>query len=286
MNHLDCHKISSCAVIIVTYNSQMYLQKCLSCLKNQTLPPAQIIVIDSGSNVCEYKHLEKEYPNLRFYQSRTNVGFCKGNNIGLSLVKEEIKYVLFLNPDAFLTTDFIEKAEDYLEKEDQQKTAAISGLLMGYDILKDHPTGKIDSTGIFRKWYGNWYDRGQGNTYEKHQFVQEESVPALCGALMFCRKQALFSVLISPNEVWDNSFFMYKEDIDLSLRLRRKKWNLKILPHLTAYHCRGWQADRQKTPKNLRLLSAKNEIKIFARIHSPCVVYSSLKYLCVKLFNL
>jgi len=285
MNLPISDKLSSCAVIIVTHNSQLYLKKCLESLKNQTLAPAQIIVIDSGSNPNEIKFLKKEQPSVYFYLSKNNVGFCKGNNIGLSLVKNEIKYILFLNPDAFLSTEFIEKAEDFLNNEKQQNTAVISGLLLGYDILKNSPTGKIDSSGIFRKWYGNWYDRNQGKVYEQCISLQEETVPALCGALMFCRKEALNSVLLAPNEVWDNSFFMYKDDIDLSLRLRKKKWKLKLLPHLTAYHCRGWQTDRQKVPKHLRLMSAKNEMKLFARHHSPCIIYSYLKYLSVKLFN-
>jgi len=285
MNSSKVDEMSNCAVIIVTHNSKPFLKKCLECLQNQSLLPAQIIIIDSGSDPLENVGLDNQYLNLCSYVSRNNVGFCKGNNIGLSLVKDEIKYILFLNPDTFLSSDFIEKAKSYLEREDQEKTAAISGLLMGYDISKDCPTGKIDSTGIFRKWYGNWYDRDQGKIYQKQFFTQEESVPALCGALMFCRKNALSTVLLAPNEVWDNSFFMYKEDIDLSLRLRKKNWDLKFLPELIAYHCRGWQPDRGKIPKRLRLLSARNEIKICTRIHSPCLIYSSIKYLSVKFFN-
>lgn len=285
MNHISSNKMSDCAVIIVTHNSEIYLKKCLASLHNQTVPPAQIIIIDSGSTSSEKINCNKDQNNICIYISRSNVGFCKGNNIGLSLVKQEIKYVLFLNPDAFLFSDFIENATKYLEKSDQANTAVISGLLMGYDIMKDCPTGKIDSSGIFRKWYGNWYDRDHGQTYQNQYSKEEESVPALCGALMFCRKEALNTVLLSPNEVWDNSFFMYKDDIDLSLRLRKKNWELKFLPQLTAYHCRGWQPNRQKVSKHFRLLSAKNEIKLFNRMHSPCVLYSWIKYLSVKLFN-
>lgn len=163
-------------MIIVTHNSQLYLKHCLNCLKAQTAQAAQIIVIDSGSTPEEIAFLEKEQPSVYFYFSKSNVGFCKGNNIGLSLVKEEIKYVLFLNPDAFLSKDFIEKAEECLEKEEERKTAVVSGLLLGYDIVKDRPTGKIDSSGIFRKWYGNWYDRAQGKIYDKPAFIHEKGV--------------------------------------------------------------------------------------------------------------
>ena len=255
-------------------------------MSEQTVLPRQIIIIDSGSCEQEKAALAKYLKGSNFYLSNNNIGFCKGNNIGLSLVKDEINYILFLNPDTFLAKDFIEKAESYMNCYSQRKTAALSCTLMGYDIEKDCPTGKIDSAGIFRKWYGYWYDRCQGDSSDKIEGLKEESVPALCGALMFCRRQALKEVMLSPNEVWDNSFFMYKEDIDLSLRLRQKKWDLKILPNLTAYHCRGWQKNRKEVPKHLRLLSAKNEVKLFTKLHSPCVFYSCFKYLSVKLFNI
>lgn len=277
---------ANCAIIIVTHNSQRYLKTCLSCLKAQTKQAAQIIVIDSGSNPEEIEFLKKEQPSVYFYFSKVNVGFCKGNNIGLSLVKKEIKYILFLNPDAFLSSNFLEKAEAFLEKKEEEKTAVVSGILLEYDIVNDRPTGRIDSSGIFRKWYGNWYDRAQGQKYHKPLFTKVESVPALCGALMFCRKEALDSILLKPNEVWDNSFFMYKDDIDLSLRLKKKKWQLKFFPDLIAYHCRGWHKERAQIPKHLKLLSAKNEVKLCTRHLSPCLLYSSLKYLSVKLFNI
>ncbi len=110
--------------------------------------------------------------------------------------------------------------------------------MLGFDIQKKKPTGLIDSTGIFRSHWGRWFDRSQGQPYIPSYSWQSENVPALCGALMFCRRQALEQILLSPQEVMDQRFFMYKEDIDLSLRLRHQGWTLKFNPYLVAYHCR------------------------------------------------
>lgn len=275
----------SCAVIIVTHNSHLYLDKCMACLEQQTVIPSQIILVDSGSDHIEYLKAYQKKPRVCVYASKKNIGFCLGNNSGFSLADPQAKYILFLNPDAFLVPSFIEQAIAYMEESRYSKVAALSGFLLDFDMHQNHTNHCFDSCGIFRKWYGRWYDRGQGEAFRSDLYNQEESVPALCGALMFCRREALNTVLLGANEVFDNSFYMYKEDVDLSLRLRKKGWDLKFVPQLAAYHCRGWQKDRRQVPRHLRLLSAKNEMKLCLRSYSPCLLYSCLKYLTVKILD-
>lgn len=281
----DSQKPPTCAVIIVTHNSHSYIDKCMDCLFKQTRLPTQIILVDSGSKDLIYLQGYAYHPLVLFYAARNNVGFCRGNNLGLSLVNEDIDYILFLNPDAFISPNFIENAIHYMNDPQNKEIGAMTGLLLGYDIQKDCPSGTVDSSGIFKTWYGRWYDRHQGQPYLVETGMKEEDVPALCGALIFARRKALMEILLKPNELWDNSFYMYKEDIDLSLRLGKKGWKVKFVPQLVAFHCRGWQKKRYQVPKHLRLLSAKNEIKVSLRTHSPSMIYSSIKYLCVKFFN-
>lgn len=277
---------SSCTVIIVTHNSEKHLRLCIDCLKRQTLLPLSIVLVDSGSNQTDYLQSYVQDPLTKVFFAKTNIGFCKGNNLGMSLVPSEAKYILFLNPDAFLTPTFIEEATAYMEAPFNQQAGALSGILLGYDMEKNQPTGQIDSTGIFRTWYGRWYDRSQGTCISSALYINEEDVPALCGALMFCRKIALESIALQNHQIMDPSFYMYKEDIDLSIRLRKRGWQLKFLPMLEAYHCRGWRKSRQQVSKQLRVLSARNDIRVFQRLRSPCILYAALKYAAVKWLNI
>ena len=272
-----------CAVIIVTHNSQPHLPTCLAYLKAQTLAPDQIIIVDSGSADTGYLHAHPKEDRIEVCLHKENIGFCKGNNIGLSHVSSKTEYVLFLNPDAFLWPSFIQKAVAGMVE--NASIGVLSGLLLGYDLKKKAATGLIDSSGIFQTWYGKWYDRHQGEPYAGPVFLDNERVPAVCGALMFCRFQAIQSVFLGPNQAMDERFFMYKEDIDLSLRLRKKGWSLVFDPSLTAFQCRGWNQKRAKVPRAFRLMSAKNEMKLNARLKSPYYFYSALKYLAVKLLN-
>lgn len=268
------------AVIIVTHNSQKFIHKALNCLEQQTKKPDLTIVVDSGSTDRSYLDFLKNKPSVKLLFAGNDIGFCKGNNIGFKEVPDHFDYVMLLNPDAFLTPHFVEEAALFMEK--NSRCAVLTGTLLGYDIEKDAPTGRYDSTGIVRHFYGAWRDRDQGSLVDKKKSFKEEEVEAICGALMFIRIKS-----IEEDFLFDVGFFMYKEDIDLSLRLRKKGWNLIYNPHLSAYHCRGWNPDRKKMPKAFRLLSAKNELKIHYKMRSPIgMAYSSCKYLAVQLFNL
>lgn len=275
------------AVIIVTYNSQVHLPKAMGCIQQQTLQPSQIIIVDSGSSDTAYLNTYQANPLVEIIFAPQDVGFCVGNNIGWNKVSLDTRYVFFLNPDAFLTKNFLQDAVNFMEQPAQSNCGALTGTVLKYDMQADQPRNFYDTTGVFHTWYGRWYDRAQGTTYDPKTFATVERIPAICGAVLFCRKAALDSVLLKGNEVFNSGFFMYKEDIDLSLRLRRKKWELYFIPRILAYHCRGWAPKRKDMPRKMRLHSAKNELKINLKHFFPIGAgYSFLKYCAVKFLDM
>lgn len=279
-------KSSSCAVIIITHDNQAVVPQAIACLREQSRLPAQILIVDTGSKDREYLKPYEEAEDTTVIYGGDEIGFCRGNNIGYQAVAAETEYVLFLNPDAFLSPSFIEEAIHFMEQPENRECGMLTGPLYGYDLAVGAPSGRYDSTGIFRKWYGRWYDRAQGELCRQELYQTVEELPAICGALMFCRKKAVERVLIRGGEVLDSSFHMYKEDIDFSLRLKAKGWKLYYVPHLTAYHCRGWNPDRKKMARKVRLLSAKNELAIQMKVFSPLgFLYSLAKYAAVLIFN-
>ena len=276
----------TCSVIIVTHNSERVIHKAMECLYEQTVLADQILLVDSGSKDRSYLSRYEGNRGVQIVFAGNDIGFCRGNNEGLKYVPADTDYVFLVNPDAFLTPQFIEKAIVFMERPVNYTCAVLTGKVYGYDISQDRPSGRYDTTGIFQRWYGHWYDRGQGESCDEDEFNAVEEVPAICGALMFCRKRALDDNLIRDKEFLDNSFFMYKEDIDLSLRLRAQGWRLVYNPQLKAYHCRGWNPDRRKMPRMMRMLSARNELRIHLRSKSLLgIIYSSMKYASVALLN-
>ncbi len=275
----------TCSVVIVTHNSEVHIPELMKALQKQSRPADRIVVVDSGSKSTSMLASYAEQGLIELIKEKENVGFCKGNNIGASKVLHSSDYLLFLNPDAFLKADFIEKAIELMQSAQHQNVGIATGLLLGYDIQKNCSTGKLDSTGVFQKWYGKWYDRGQSEVYNPQEFTKKEELPAICGALMFCRVTALKQAVIKKNQLFDEAFYMWKEDIDLSLRTKKLGWRLLLFPSLISYHCRGWNSNRAKIPKKNKLMAARNEIRLHLRHRSPHIGFSCCKYLLVSLFN-
>jgi GT2 family glycosyltransferase len=267
------------AAIVVSHNSSHCLGRCLYGLAAQEHPCDEIVVVDSGSADRQYLSILEQQYSLQL-QLADNIGFSQANNLGLDKISSNTDFVLFVNPDVFLLPDFISKALNICDSDSE--IGVVSGKLLGYNLDDDEPSGRIDSTGIRRKLYGRWYDRGQGET-DTGQYDKQEAMPALCGALLFCRQRALQSL---QDPVFDPDFFLYKEDIELSLRLRKRGWKLLYHPDLSAYHCRGWQNERSGMAYSLRKMAAKSEILLYKKHPSPYMLWALLKYFLVTVFRL
>ncbi len=269
---------ASVSVVIVTHNSQTVIGRCFKSLENQTVKPEQILIVDSGSDETGYLQNGHFNPGCTIHL-RKNIGYAAANNVGISLLSKPSNYVLFINPDTFLEPCCIEKAVENISR--QEDIAILTGSLKGFDNKTGRPTGQFDSTGIFRTWYGRWYDRDQG---VREGTIQRKAgaIPAVCGAFMFCRRRALEPELPC---LFDELFFMYKEDIDLCLRLRKGGWRLYYTPEFTAFHCRGWSPDRKRIGRTVRVMSAKNEIRLCAKHHSPYIIWALLKYVLVQFLD-
>lgn len=266
------------AAIIVTHNSKKVLGRCIRALKMQQMPPAQIVIVDSGSDDLRYLELAAKEKGVTILYEQ-NIGFSRANNRGLEAVANECDYVLFINPDLFLSENFIEKMFSCFSQ--SGSGTVLGGKLQGYDADADKPTGRFDSTGVFRTWYGRWYDRGQGEV-DTDQYNESEKVPALCGALLCVPAEIIQKF---EKKFFHEDFFLYKEDIELSLRLRKHGITLMYEPELTAFHCRGWEARRSEMDYRLRLLAAESEMKLYTYHPSAYVVFAWLKYLLVKVFK-
>ena len=265
-------------VIIVTHNSSREIPLCLQAIENQNHRVDSITIVDSGSDSTAY--LSNMSPKRHKVILRENVGFGIANNIGYQSLKLAVDdIIVFLNPDAFLHEDAISEVVKIFDQ--YEDVGCVTGKLHGYSLSEKKRTGLLDSTGIFRKWYGRWYDRGQG-ALDTGFYERIEEIPAVCGALMCCRAKALE---IFNGEIFDSSFFLYKEDIELSLRIRSNGWRLFYSPHIVADHCRGWSEDRATVSYRSRLVSAENEVKLYCRHPSPYMVWAIAKYIAVRLLR-
>ena len=90
-------------IVITTYKSQVKINKCLASINKKY----KVIIIENSNNKSFKDKIEDDFPNVECILSEQNLGYAKGNNLGLSKVKT--LYALIINPDAILHKNTIEK---------------------------------------------------------------------------------------------------------------------------------------------------------------------------------
>lgn len=271
-------------VIIVTHDSGRFLRRSLTALQASATAPDRVVIVDSGSSDDAYvTEAAQSYEGAIAIRHHDNVGFCAANNIGIDAL-DDVDSLLFLNPDAFVSPGFLCGALSILDS--GPTIGAVGPKLLSANADSGELTGLIDSAGIFQTRYGRIYDRGQGEVDRGQHDDGIEDVPALCAAAMLCRRDALLAIA-DHGEVFDERFFMYKEDVDVSFRLGRAGWRTVYEPSLVVAHCRGWNratmstwARRRSLTNEWRLL-AKGSIP--ARLRPPMLGYLVIKSVAVAL---
>ena len=270
--------------LVVAFGNERILKDTLSAVCPQLASGDELWVVDNSASLSPKDATKFAACPLQVLRGGGNLGFCKGNNVGLEAGKwRDFKYVLLLNPDLVLPDGWIDRAITRMEGFESNRIGVLSGPLLKYDFASGRPTGAVDSLGIARsRLSGLWYDAGSGEPYEKFEseLADEIDVAAVCGALMLIPTQVV-SEVIDGHQLFDERFFAYKEDIDLSLRIRNAGWRLVLAKSLSAYHGRGWAATRASVPFKLRALSARNDVILNIKHRSPYVCLSLLKLLYV-----
>jgi len=262
------------AVQIVTYNSLRYIFDCMESLMRQTFRDFSIIIIDNASADGTINFLRSNYPNVNILQNFKNFGFARATNQGILMAKGE--YVLSLNPDVILTENYLEQLVSFADQKPQGASFGGKILKLKTEYIDDiDKSGMIqaiksnylDSTGLEIAKSRRTVDRGEGEL-DQGQYDRIEEVFGLTGACVLYRKSALDEIMIN-NEVVDQDFVAYKDDVDLSWRLRLYGFQNWYHPQIICYHHRGFPgrsagmikalASRRKISKVLRGFSFCNQ---------------------------
>src|SRR3984885_8498653 len=242
--------MSEVAVVIPNWNRKESLAECLDSLLAQSLE-AEIIVVDNGSVDGSVEFIRANYPSVELIIHEKNYGFAGGVNPGIKkAIKDSKKFVALFNNDAVADKDWLKNLVDTLKQ--NPKVGLVACKLLGDD-------GKsLDSTG---DQYTNWglpYPRGRGETDLDKYDDQTEIFAASGGASLY-----RISML---NEIglFDEDFFAYYEDVDISFRAQLAGWKILYVPKAIVCHQIGATSGKIKgfttyqTIKNLPWLLWKN----------------------------
>lgn len=243
------------AIIVLNWNGADDALECISSLAQQTLKP-NIIVVDNNSrddSVARFKQYQAKHPSVSctIIANDKNLGFAGGINTGLVYAREQgFKYIGVLNPDAIADKKWCQSLVDELSS--QPKCGIATGILQRRD-------GKtLDTTGDFYTTWGLPGPRNRDEPIENAPSKPGEVFGATGGGAIY--RAAMFDDI----DMFDEYFFMYYEDVDLSFRAQLAGWKVRFTPKAIAYHKVG--ASSKKVPglavyntfKNLPLVFIKN----------------------------
>ena len=208
------------SIIIVNYNVKHFLEQCLcSVVKAIADIPAEIIIIDNNSYDNSIEYLQPRFSTAKFISNKENTGFARACNQGLKLAKG--KYILFLNPDTIIPEDSIQKSIAFIESKPGAGALGIKMLDGSGRFLKESKRSfPSPMTSLFKlsglsilfphsRIFSN-YHLGHLDQNKDHE------IDVLAGAFMLVKKEVL-----DKTGGFDEVFFMYGEDVDLSYRIQK-----------------------------------------------------------------
>ncbi len=266
-NSEDTTKKPKISIVIIHYNTPHYLETCLKAILTQTYQNLEVIFIDNNSPEPEgVEFMQKKYGNsdrVKLVLNKDNLGYAKAANQGIKIsLENNADYVVITNPDIIYTESYFHLVIEKMEQD--KKIAAITGKVYKYDFDRIKETNIIDTVGLFAYKSRRIIDDGQG-LIDEGQFNEECQIFGVSGACPLYRREALEDCKVL-DEYFDEDFFMYKEDVDLSWRFLLYGWKSWFYPKAIAYHGRGTGIHRRFF--NKEVLKNRDKLSKFQKSYS------------------
>jgi GT2 family glycosyltransferase len=228
--------MSKVVVIIPNLNGAAELPTAIDSLLSQSFSDFTLVIVDNGSHDTSRAIIEsycKKDARVRAIWRDKNYGFTGGVNPGLELsIREKAHFAALFNNDAIADKDWLQHLVAFIEQHPAYGIATCKLL---------HSDGKtIDSTGDIYTVWGIPYPRGRNQTTGNH-YDKETNIFGASGGASIYRVAMLEKI-----GLFDQDFFAYYEDIDISFRAQLSGWKVAYVPKSIAYHEQGTTSGRMK----------------------------------------
>lgn len=253
------------SVIVLSYNTKDLLEKCLKSLDGgrEGVEGCEVIVVDNGSTDGSQEMVRKSIKSitsLKLIENKENLGYAKGNNVGLAQAMG--KYILFLNSDTEVFPGSLNEAVDFMESNSQ------TGALTAKTLLAD---GKMDPDchrGFPTPWASITYFLGLEKLFPKsrlfgqyHKFYLDlninHEIDAGAGAFMLIPRKVIDKI-----GAWDESYFFYGEDLDFCYRIKKDGFKVMYFAKPLLKHYKGASSGLRKESKDIANNSKENRVRV------------------------
>lgn len=239
------------SIVIVSYNARAELDRCLQSLVAD--PPAidhEIIVVDNASPDDTVAMLRSRWPGVRLIEAGGNVGFSKGNNIGIRASFGEL--LLLLNGDTIVPPGAVDRLAAVLEA--RRDVAVVGPRLVDQEGRPELSFGRMISplNEVRQKL------RARGNIARLTS--REREVDWVSGACLLVRRADAEAV-----GLFDERYFMYTEDVDFCAAIRARGRRVLFTPSAQIVHLRG--RSRQSAPRATESAYRRSQIAFYDKHH-------------------
>ena len=266
------------SVTVVTYNSGRFIRRCLESVLEQLYEPLEVIVIDNASSDGTCDILERFEQSCYVVYNEDNIGFAAAQNQAIALSRGD--WVLTLNPDVLLLSDFVASLMASADRDPQ--TGTVCGKLLLADARFDlAESQKLDSTGMFFTPMLRHKDRGcletNNGNYRRYEYVFGATAAAAC------YRRAMIEDVSIEGEFFDADFFTYREDADVAWRAQLLGWKCIFNPRAAAYHVRKLRPGmRNQLPPEINMHSVKNRFLMRIKNITPGLYWRNLLPITVR----
>jgi GT2 family glycosyltransferase len=253
---------SRVTAIVVSFNTREDTLRCLRSLRQNLVPPTEIVVVDNASGDGSVNAIRASFPGIVVLALDANLGYGTANNRALAQV--QTPYALLLNSDAEVRPDAVEALAGYLDAHPRVG-------LVGPRTLNSDGTPQI-SWGArltpFNEWRHRRWQRAvaakdSAACVRLETLVRRTHAPDwLSGCCLLGRMESLREV-----GFFDEGYFLYEEDADLCLRLRRAQWCLAFVPGAEVLHHAGRSVGTE--PRRSRLEYHRSHLRYYALHNGP-----------------
>ena len=217
-------KLRSVNLFVLNWNGRDLTLDCLSSLEKIIYPNVKVYIIDNGSSDNSVTAIRNQFPDYEIIELPENYGFARGNNAGFELVKQKADYTIFLNNDTIVDPNFVEPLINAMESNStvKQSTPKI--------FYADNLDSIWFGGGKVNLWAG-WIRHLGIRQKDSMQFSFDRNVDYATGCCVCMRTVDFESI-----GMFDESFLMYGEDVDLSLRFRKQGGQILFVPESKIWH--------------------------------------------------
>lgn len=235
--------VPNVTVLILNFNGRDDLVTCLESLAELTYPQerTEILVVDNGSTDGSADYVASHFPDVRLIRLPENVGFAKGNNVGVEAATGE--YIALLNNDMRVDPEWLSALVDVIETDPD--VAAVGSKILTWD------GDDIDFVGGTVNFYGMGF---QPQDKEALADGTIREVLFACGGAMLIKRDVFIDV-----GGFDEDYFAYFEDVDLGWRLWVLGHRVLLAPRSVTYH-RGHTTGKKFATERRALLYERNAL--------------------------